>query len=79
MFLTFIIIILDISYEIPAQIEESSIQEPVVETEIIDEQPPALTFEIVETCSKRGQKKLFDSWDYSYTVKRRRVTATDWT
>ena len=61
MFLTFIIIILDISYEIPAQIEESSIQEPVVETEIIDEQPPALTFEIVETCSKRGQKKLFDS------------------
>ena len=41
MFLTFIIIILDISYEIPAQIEESSIQEPVVETEIINEQPPA--------------------------------------
>ena len=59
-----------ISYEIPVAIEESSIMEPAIEAEMIDEEPPAVTFEIVENCSKRGQKKLFDSRGYSYTVKR---------
>ena len=47
-----------ISYEIPSAIEESSILEPVIEEEMIDEGPPTVTFEVVENCSKRGQKKL---------------------
>jgi hypothetical protein len=68
-----------ISYEIPDQIEESLIAEPAIAREMIDKQPPAITFNIVENCTKRGQKKLFDSRGYSYTVKRRRNTATDWT
>ena len=68
-----------ISYEIPTAIEESSILEPLTEEEMIDEEPPTVTFEVVENCSERGQKKLFDSRGYCYTVKRRRGTATDWT
>ena len=68
------------SYEIRTTIEESSILEPVIEEEmIIDEEPPTVTFEVVENCSKSGQKKFFDSRGYCYTVKRRRGTATDWT
>ena len=59
-----------ISYKIPVAIEESSIMEPAIEAEMIDEERPAVTFEIVENFSKRGQKKLFYSHGYSYTVKR---------
>ena len=68
-----------ISYEIPPQIEESSIEEPVILDNMIDLQPPSITYEIVDTCTKRGQKKLFDSRGYSYTIRQRRDTATDWT
>ena len=68
-----------ISYEIPPQIEESSIEEPVILDNMIDFQPPSITYEIVDTCTKRGQRKLFDSCGYSYTIKRRRDTETDWT
>ena len=39
-----------ISYEIPPQIEESSIEEPVILDNMIDLQPPSITYEIVDTC-----------------------------
>ena len=44
----------------------------------IEEQPPSITFQIVEGSSVRGQNKLFDSRGYSYCIKRRRPNATDW-
>ena len=45
-----------ISYEIPTTIEGSSILEPVIEEEMIDEEPPTVTFEVVENCSKRPEE-----------------------
>ena len=61
-----------IQYELPVAIEESSLTEPAIGQHAIDEQPPPLTFQIVEGASKRGQQKLFDSHGHSYCVKRRR-------
>ena len=69
----------ELSYEIPPQLDESSIAETPIEVDpVIDEEPPPITFEIVEGCSKRGQKKLFDNRGYSYCVKQRKNTVTYW-
>lgn len=52
--------------------------EPTIEDQPVDDQPPPLTFEVVEGASKRGQQKLFNNRDYSYCVKRRRNAITYW-
>ena len=57
-----------VHYELPVPIEESSMGEPTVEDQPVDDQPPSLTFEVVEGASKRGQQKLFDNRGYSYCV-----------
>ena len=67
-----------IQYELPVAIEESSLTEPAIGQHAIDEQPPPLTFQIVEGASKRGQQKLFDSHGHSYCVKRRRNEIVYW-
>ncbi|XP_015779421.1 PREDICTED: uncharacterized protein LOC107357295 [Acropora digitifera] len=67
-----------VHYELPVPIEESSMGEPTIEDQPFDDQPPPLTFEVVEGASKRGQQKLFDNRGYSYCVKRRRNAITYW-
>lgn len=67
-----------VHYELPVPIEESSMGEPTIEDQPVDDQPPPLTFEVVEGASKRGQQKLFNNRDYSYCVKRRRNAITYW-
>ena len=67
-----------IQYELPVAIEESSLAEPTIEEHPVDNQPPPLTFQIVEGAPKRGQQKLFDSHGYSYCVKRRRNEIVYW-
>ena len=67
-----------IQYELPVAIEESSLTEPAIGQHAIDEQPPPLTFQIVEGASKRGQQKLIDSHGHSYCVKRRRNEIVYW-
>ena len=52
--------------------------EPTIEDQPVNDQPPPLTFGVVEGASKRGQQKLFDSHGYSYCVKRRRNAITYW-
>ena len=54
---------------------EVSLEEPE-----IHEQPegPAVTFQLIEEATKRGRVKLVDNRGYTFDVKRRRATATDW-
>lgn len=65
-------------YELPVPIDESLLTEAVIEEQSIDDQPPTVTFEIVEGASKRGQKKLFNSGGYSYCMKGRQNQITYW-
>ena len=67
-----------IHFEIPVPIEETSMGEPAIVDQPVDDQPLSLTFEVVEGASKRGQQKLFDSRGYSYYIKRRRNAITYW-
>ena len=66
------------AYDPPVQptIDESAIEGPTPQPVVVENQP--LTFQIVEGTTERGKRKLIDSWGFSYTVKRQRLTATDW-
>ena len=55
--------------------EESSLHDP---TPAETSSSFAVTYEIVESSSKRGRPKLIDSQGYSYTLQRRRGLVTDW-
>lgn len=67
-----------IHYEIRVPKEETSMEEPTIVDQPVDEQPLSLTFEVVEGASKRGQQKLFNSRDYSYCIKQQRNAITYW-
>ena len=67
-----------VHYELPVPIEESPMGVSTIEDQPVDDQPPPLTFEVVEGASKRGQQKLFENCGYSYCVKRRRNAITYW-
>lgn len=55
---------------------ESSLQDP----DIQDDSATgfAVTYQIVEQCTKRGRHKLIDNRGYSFNVQRRRGAVTDW-
>ena len=62
------------------QSEDVSMEESLEEPAIL-EQPETqcpVRFQLVEDSTKRGRVKLVDSRGYTFNVKRRRVTATDW-
>lgn len=66
--------------ELHEQSEDVSMEESLEEPAILEQpetQCPA-QFKLVEDSTKRGRVKLVDSRGYTFNVKRRRVTATDW-
>lgn len=65
-------------HEPPIQptIDESTIEGPTPQA--VEEVDQPLTFQIMESASERGKRKLIDSNGFSYNVKRQRLEATDW-
>ena len=59
-------------------LEESSILDPAPTTANSSFQPLPWTFEITDDSTKRGMHKLVDNRGYTYNIKRRRGSTTDW-
>ena len=59
------------SFEIPDPMEEDSMEEDLPGVIVPDFQPQAVEYQVVESSTQRGRKKLVDSLGHSYTVKRR--------
>ena len=59
------------TFEIPDRMDEDSIEDGLPGPVIADDQPLPVRYEVVESSTQRGNKKLVDSSGHSYTVKRR--------
>jgi hypothetical protein len=69
-----------ISFEVPPQLSESSIEDnsPAQNDDIA--MPMVTTYEVIKEGSQKGKEKLADSEGYTYTVKERRTNGnTVWT
>ena len=65
----------DVENQYSTDHEESSLPDPTPAETLSSF---AVTYEIVENSSKRGQPKMIDSQGYSYTLQKRRGLVTDW-
>lgn len=59
------------SFEIPVSMDEESMEDAIPGNVVTDEQQQPVRFEIIESASQRGKRKLVESSGYTYTVKRR--------
>lgn len=62
-----------ISFEIPQQLTESSIEDDTPRQYDDENMPTVTTYEMIEDGSQKGKEKLADSEGYTYTVKKRRA------
>ena len=68
----------EVPYAIPAQLNESSIEEPVPGDVIVDQEATAVTYQLVEQGTKRGKTRLVDNLGFTYNVHHKRSYATYW-
>lgn len=60
-----------ISFEVPSQLEESSIEDDTPRQHDNDNTPTVATYERINDGSQKGKEKLADSEGYTYTIKAR--------
>ncbi|XP_078326514.1 uncharacterized protein LOC144622949 isoform X1 [Crassostrea virginica] len=60
----------DGSYAIPDPVQEMSIQEEAIEDVPVQQEVPQPDYQIIESGTKRGKKKLIDRRGYQYTLRR---------